>query len=131
MTFKGAELRAKHLDNSYKSAVHSNPDSAVFKSPEEQTELQKSYVRLIRDLSSFLKSNNFKWEKPTKCFNRIYFNATGKIDYFLYDFPKDQIAPEKEKEFGRLLNLFAEEYKFPLKANENFAQCSPIKYTDL
>ena len=38
---------------------------------------------------------------------------------------------EKEKEFEQLLNLFAQEYTFSLKANENFAQCSPIKYTDL
>ncbi|HYK77737.1 MAG TPA: hypothetical protein VEV16_12235, partial [Daejeonella sp.] len=115
----------------YKSAVHSNAELAVFKSPEEQAELQKAYITLIKDLATFLKSKDFKWEKPTRCFNRIYFNPIGKIDYFLYNFPKDQIAPEKEKEFDRLLNLFVKDYKFSLKANENFAQCSPIKYTDL
>jgi hypothetical protein len=134
MTFKEAELRGKsfqHLDSLYKSAVHSNTDLAVFKSSEEQAELQKSYITLIKDLATFLKSKDFKWEKPTRCFNRIYFNPAGKIDYFLYNFSKDQIAPEKEKEFERLLNLFAKDYKFSLKANENFAQCSPIKYTDL
>ena len=133
MTFKEAELRGKsfqHLDSLYKSAVHSNADLAVFKSSEEQAELQKSYITLIKDLATFLKSKDFKWEKPTRCFNRIYFNPTGKIDYFLYNFPKDQIEPEKEKEFDRLLNLFAKDYKFSLKADENFAQCSPIKYTD-
>lgn len=134
MTFKEAEVLGKsfqHLDSLYKSAVHSNADLAVFKSSGEQAELQKSYILLIKDLATFLKLKDFKWGKTTKCFNRIYFNPAGKIDYFLYNFPKDQIAPEKEKEFERLLNLFVKEYKFPLIANENFAQCSSIKYTDL
>jgi hypothetical protein len=133
-TFQEAEIRGtsyQHLDSLYKSAVHTKAELAVFKSPEEQAELQKAYISLIKDLATFLKSKDFKWEKQTRCFNRIYFSPAGTIDYFLYNFPKDEIVPEKEKEFERLLNLFAQDYKFPLKAKENFAQCSPIKYNDL
>jgi hypothetical protein len=134
MTFKNAEAKGKsfrHLDSLYKSAVHIDVNLTVFKSQEEQAELQKAYVGLVKDLAAFLKSNNFKWEKPTRCFNRIYFNSNGTIDYFLYNFSADQIVPEKEKEFDRLLNLFIKNYRFSLNAKERFAQCSPIKYTDL
>ncbi|MBB2147929.1 hypothetical protein [Pedobacter gandavensis] len=131
MTFQEAEVRGRsfqHLDSLYKSAVDADPKRAVFKTPQEQAELQKSYSALIQDLGVFLKANDFNWEKPTRCFNRIYFNPGGKIDYFLFNFPKDMIAAEKEKEFQRLLNVFIKDYKFPMKAKENFAQCSPVKY---
>ena len=134
LTVKRAEtigISARHLDSLYKSAIHSDVSLAVFKSQEEQAELLKAYTSLIQDLAAFLKSNNFQWQKPTRCFNRIYFNQEGAIDYFLYNFPAIELEAEKEKEFDRLLNLFIKDYRFPLKANEKFAQCSPIKYTDL
>lgn len=134
MTFREAETKGipfQFLDSLYKSAIHSNLDLAVFKSSDEQLEVKKSYTALIKDLAVFLKSNDFMWEKPTNCFNRIYFNPEGKIYYFLFNFPEDQITPEKEREFGRLLNLFVVDYVFSLKSHENFAQCSPIRYIDL
>ena len=134
LTFKQSELEGKsyvHLDSLYKSAVHSDEKKAVFKSEKEQLELQKAYQSLIYDLSKFLNESNFKWGKTTRCFNRIYFNKNGKIDYFLYNFPDGEITDEKEKEFSRLLNIFVKKKKIQLKAKEKFAQCSPIKYNDL
>jgi len=121
----------QHLDSLYKSAVHSEAKLAVFKSADEQAKLQQAYAKLINELGIFLQSNGFKWEKQTRCFNRIYFTPAGKIDYFLYSFPKDELAPQKEKEFGRLLNQFIKDHRIAITAAENFAQCSPIKYNDL
>jgi len=134
LTFEQAELQGKsyiHLDSLYKSAVHSNEKMAVFKSEKEQLELQKAYQSLILDLAKFLSESNFKWGKTTRCFNRIYFNENGKIDYFLFNFPEGEITNEKEKEFSRLLNMFIKKKKINIKAKEKFAQCSPIKYNDL
>lgn len=133
MSFERAVAEGKayqQLDSSYRSAVHTNPALAVFKTPEEQENFRKAYAAFIGDLASFLKSKNFEWEKQTRCFNRIYFDSDGTVDYFLYNFPAGQLEPEKEKEFDRLLNLFIQNHSFSLTANENFAQCSPIKYTD-
>ena len=67
---------------------------------------------MLQDLGVFLKSNNFTWEKLTRCFNRIYFSPDGAIDYFLFDFPPGQIEPEKEKEFEHLLNVFIKTTNF-------------------
>ena len=120
-----------HLDSLYKSAVHTDVKLAVFKTEEGQAKLIKAYTQLLQDLGRFLKDNNFKWEGPTKGFNRIYLNANGKIDYFLYNFSKDQLSSTKEKEFYRLLNLFVKDYQFALTAQENFAQCSPVTYLDI
>jgi hypothetical protein len=133
MTFQEAEKQGKpyqYLDSLYKSAVHSDSTLAVFKTPAEQQVLQKAYVDFLRQLGDFLKANNFKWEKLTRCFNRIYINSDGTVDYFLYKFSKDQITEEKEKEFERLLTIFLKDHKFSASAKEKFAQCSPVKYND-
>lgn len=134
MTFQEAEkkgLSYQHLDSIYTSAVHSDTSLAVFKSEKEQEALQQAYYKLLQDFGNFLSKNNFNWEKPTRCFNRIYFNADGTIDYFLYNFlgnPEDKPANEIEKEFEKLLNVFISDYAFALKAKTKFAQCSPTTY---
>ncbi|MFM2269196.1 MAG: hypothetical protein RL757_2637 [Bacteroidota bacterium] len=133
MTFENAAKQDnsyEKLDKIYKSAVNNDPQFAVFKTPEEQADLQKAYVTLLQNLGKFLKSKGFKWEKETKCFNRIYINSDGTIDYFLYNFSKNQVAPEKQAEFEILLNEFIKTQKFPITAKEKFAQCSPVKYND-
>ena len=122
------------LDLEYKSAVHSDSTKAVFKTVEEQQKLQESYTKLLQDFGSFLNKNNFKWETKTKCFQRIYFDQNGKIDYFIYNFklksvpPENLISEEKQKEFQRLLELFVKDYSFSSTSKEKFAQCSPTSY---
>lgn len=134
MTFQDAEkqgITIPHLDSVYKSAVHVDTAKAVFKTEKQQEGVQEKYMKLLQDFGKFLTKNKFTWEKPTRCFNRIYFNSDGTIDYFLYNFlgkPADKLSDEKEKEFTRLLNSFIKDYKFGITANEKFAQCSPTTY---
>ncbi|HLG04379.1 MAG TPA: hypothetical protein VI731_12345 [Bacteroidia bacterium] len=134
LTFQDAKkqgIRITLLDSVYKSAVHADTSQAIFKTESEQKELEEAYVKLLQDFGKFLTANNFTWDKPTRCFNRIYFNANGTIDYFLFNFlgkAEDKPAPEKEQEFARLLNIFIQDYKFPLTAPTKFAQCSPVTY---
>ncbi|MES2691544.1 MAG: hypothetical protein V4658_14140 [Bacteroidota bacterium] len=137
MTIKDAEKKGitiQHLDSIYKSAAHADSTKAVFKSQPEQQELLKAYTQLLSDFGDYLHKNKFTWNRPTRCWNRIYFDSTGSIDYFLYNFltkdvkPEDQVPLHRQAEFNRLLNLFIKAYKFPLKANTKFAQCSPVTY---
>jgi hypothetical protein len=134
LTFQAAEakgLKISYLDSEYKSALHSDPSLAVFTSNEDQVKMQESYHKLLKDLGVFLSDNNFDWENPTKCFNRIYFNADGKIDYFLFNFlgaGGEKPNALKEARFQELLNSFIQDYQFPLKPDIKFAQCSPVTY---
>lgn len=137
LTFQEAEKQSigyAHLDSIYKSAVHADTALAVFKTEKEQDEMGKAYVRLLKDFGKFLSKNKFEWDRVSKCFNRIYFNTDGSIDYFLYDFlyknvkPEDQLSQDKQMEFNRLLNLFIQDYKISLTAETKFAQCSPVTY---
>ena len=116
------------LDSIYPSAVHSDSSKAVFKGREK--EFYEGYVSMLNTLAGFLKENGFRWDKKTRCFNRVYFNSEGKINYFLFNFYPDQIESTKEQQFEKLIGDFIKTYQFPLKANSNFAQCSPVSYND-
>lgn len=116
------------VDSIYKSAFHSTePEKAVFKAEEDVQKHIASYKDFLQKFGKYLKSNNFKWDETTRCFNRVYMDEDGTVDYFLYDF-KTPISKEKEKEFRRLLNLFISQNKFGNTAPEKFAQCSPVIY---
>ncbi len=131
MTFGEAETSGtsiRTLDSLYQSALHSDSTKAVFGN--RQDEFTNSYTRLLKDLNAYLHGHNYRWEQETRCFNRIYFNKEGRIDYFLYNFKKGAIAPEKAGQFEALLNEFIKSYRFPLSAPVKFAQCSPTVYRD-
>jgi hypothetical protein len=127
-------ISIEQLDLEYKSALDTDSTKAVFRSEQEQAQLQKAYIQLLQDLSTFLKQHDFKWEKATKCFQRIYFSTDGKIDYFIYNFKlksvaaADLISDKRAAKFDELLGLFIKDYTFAVKANEKFAQCSPTAF---
>ena len=129
LTFNEAKeqgLSSARLDSLYASGLSSDTTLGVFKNT--QGEYIKSYQNLLQDLGKYLKKNNFDWEKPVKGFNRIFFDKSGKIDYFLYSFHPDQLTAAQEKRFGELLAGFILEYRFQLSADKNFAQCSNVTY---
>lgn len=134
LSFHDAEkqgISMQYLDSIYKNAVNNDTTLAIFKTNTEQEKLQQSYTRLLKDLGNYLSKNNFKWEKKTPCFNKVYFNNDGAIDYFLFFFrgnEEDKPSEAKQKEFQRLLNLFIKDYKFSLKANTKFTQCGGAVY---
>jgi hypothetical protein len=134
LTFQQAEkqgISINQLDSIYANAVHSDTSLAVFKTEKEQEDSHQAYIKLLQDFGKFLSEHNFKWEKPTRCFNRIYFDSDGTIDYFLFNFlgkTEDKPDVNTEMEFQRLLTIFISKYKFSLTANTKFAQCSPTTY---
>lgn len=123
-------ISVKLLDSLYTPALSGDADSMKTVFYGKYTEFVREYRRLILDLNEHLTKNHFIWGKTTRCFNRIYFNEHGTIDYFLYNFRPGEITPEKEQQFEKLLTAFIEAYKFPLPAPSKFAQCSPVTYTD-
>lgn len=93
-------ISIQSLDSIYKSAVHVDSTQAVFTEEEDVKALYSSYVQLLQDLGNFLSENDFEWEQPRRCFNRIYFAPNGTIDYFLFKFlgdPENQPSLEKQK----------------------------------
>lgn len=129
-TFQKAEsqgISIAQLDERYQGALHSDSTKAAFKGKEK--EFYESYKSLLQDLNKHLVKNDFHWKKTTKCFNRIYMDNSGSIDYFLFNFYPGEIEVDEEKQFEKLLGEFIQTYQFPLTNENKFAQCSPVTYT--
>ena len=119
-------ISIQELDDTYTSGIHADTSLGVFN--KNQDEFISAYQKLLQELGKYLNDNKFSWDKATKGFNRIYFQKNGKIDYFIYHFKPGQLTIEQEKRFGELLESFIKNYTFPLTADKNFAQCSPVTY---
>jgi hypothetical protein len=86
---------------------------------------------MLYDLNSYLNKNNFTWDKPTRIFNRIYFQPDGSINYYLVNLALPGTDTRKAKQFIPLLNQFVQTYKIKITAKTKFAQCSPVVYQDV
>lgn len=135
MTFQEAEaqgIRISYLDSTYPSAVNVDTALAVFKTEAELENMRNAYVKLLQDFGAYLHANKYVWDKPTRCFNRIYFSSDGRIDYFLFNFlgktESENPSAAQQQAFKRLLNQFIKNYQFEVTASTKFAQCSPTTY---
>jgi hypothetical protein len=131
VTFQNAPnmgIEMKQLDNIYISGVNVDTSKAAFAG--QENEFYKAWETMYKELAGFLKENGFKWEQPTRCFNKVYFSSDGSIDYFLYNFRSGNISEEKAMQFDQLLNQFIKTYKFGMSCKVKFSQCGPILYMD-
>lgn len=131
LTFNNAKnqgIDIKSLDSIYMNAInYADSTKGAFININE---FYDNYLNMLKEFGRFLNENDFKWEKTTKGFNRIYFNTDGSVDYFLYNFKEGEISEEKELRFNQLLNEFIKNYKFPMTNEHKFVQCSPVNYLD-
>lgn len=132
LTFQDAEKQGvamQKLDKLYANALDADTAKAVFKGTQVQA-FYKAYTTMLTDLSAFLQKNNFKWEKPTRIFHRIYFEPDGSIDHYLLNLQPTGMDAAKQDMLIKLVNDFAKNYKLAITADKKFAQCSPAIYQD-
>lgn len=127
--YDGTGKKISELDKNHPSAVIADSEESVFLNREE--EMFEAWKSLLIDIGQFLHENEFFWGKPTRCFNRVYFSKTGKIEVFLFDF-KTKIDEEKINRFKELLAEFVNDYKIKIKepANRKFSQCGMALFKD-
>lgn len=116
------------LDSLYQNAMNADSTRAVF--GDRQEAFMVAWPEFLAELAHYLKDHDFQWGAPTRCFARIYFADTGRVDLFLYSFREGTIDRAKEERFGELLNGFLAAHEFPLKAAVPFAQCGPVVFQD-
>ncbi|RYY07508.1 MAG: hypothetical protein EOP43_03055 [Sphingobacteriaceae bacterium] len=132
VTFQEAEKRGltvEKLDRKYHNALDSDPAKAVFTGKKKDAFYQ-AYVKMLTDLSIYLKENHFTWGKPTRIVHRIYFENDGSISYYLVNLKPAGMVEEKEKQFLSILNQFIQHYKIHITGASSFAQCGPAIYMD-
>ncbi|WP_345949510.1 hypothetical protein ABDD95_21945 [Mucilaginibacter sp. PAMB04274] len=129
-TFQNAEQQGysmMKLDKAYGSALDADSTKAVFKG-QKTGEFIKAYTQMLNNLQVYLNQHGFIWDKPTRIFNRIYFEPDGSISYYLVNLKTTSLNEEKQKQFVALLKDFIQNYKINITGNTRFAQCSPVLY---
>lgn len=134
LTIQEAEVKGIFFDSL--NAVYSMANSVdtskpVFKTEADMEKAFIGYQNLFDEFGKFLKEKNFKWPFATSCFQKVYFNEAGEIDYFLYNFlgePPYEVTADQEMKFQKLLNEFIKVYKFPVTANRKHSQCGTVVY---
>lgn len=126
--FETSEAEIARLDSLHPAAVHVDTTLGVFKGREQ--EFMEAWKNFLTDFGAFLNENDLQWEEPTRCFNRIYFNADGTIDTFLFAFKEGEVSEARQERFRELAYRFAADYKLQLDSNApgKFAQCGPVVY---
>lgn len=132
MTFQAGKekgIEMENLDDNYPSPLGSDSASAAIFDVDRDQYIAY-YQEYLGHLGKYLAEQGFKWEQPRWCFNKIYFNEEGKVDYFLYNFRPGEITDEMAVDFQKHLENFVKESEFPAKPNSAFSQCSPVTYAD-
>jgi len=121
------------LDSIYNGLIFLDSTGHTF--PRDTSEFLKynAYKIMLQDIADYLVSNKFEWDHPIKIINKIYYSHDGTIDYFLYRFNNStdstkEFSIDKQIEFNRLLTLFIQTYKFPIKSEAKFSQCGTTTY---
>lgn len=120
------EFRALNLDSSYTNLL--DPRNVT---ESEYKAVKASWSEFHKQVSKFIKEENFNWEVPDSTIsivNRIYFDKNGTIDYYAFKILNPSIPAEKRSEFENVLKKFSKEIKLNLKRDEQYAQCGKTKY---
>lgn len=132
LSFSEAEengLSIEQIDSEYKSAIHAQPENAVFS--EKADEFTEEYKAYIVELARELNENGFYWGEPTRVFTRIYFSKDGQIDHFFYNNQHAGLDENERQKFESIVNHFITGNSIEIKGTESFAQCSPVVYSDV
>ena len=89
------------LDSAYTNAINEDSTKAAFQGQQET--FIGHYQQFYRDLDDYLHANGFYWSDTTRCFNKIYFSASGRVEHYLFGF-HGQLPPVEEKRFQELSN---------------------------
>lgn len=110
------------LDARYRSAVHSDPEQAVFAGREG--DVAQAWGAFLQSLGAFMRDEGMEWSEPIRGYHRFYFAPDGSVDRVLYAL-RDEEGPHAAQ-YGEVLDAFVRTHRIGLTAAEPFAQCSPV-----
>ncbi|MEC3906269.1 hypothetical protein VOI54_04525 [Tamlana sp. 2201CG12-4] len=122
------EIKKLNLDSIYLNLL--DPRNVT---EAEYQKVGKSWTEFHKNVSDFIKSENFKWEVPDSTItvmNRIYFSKDGTVDFYTFKIRNQSVSTEKRTEYEKVLQKFCENVKIDLYRNERYAQCGKIKYVN-
>ncbi len=132
MTFQETEknnISIKHLDSLYLNATASGTFAGVFNGSKK---FDEAWLKFHQDLINYMAKRGIKWEKPQNCFNKIYFEADGKVAYWFFNFPKaDNVPADVQEKYRNSINEFSKTEKLKIKSEAKFSQCVTVTLMEL
>lgn len=119
------KLKPLKLDDRYANLL--NPQI----SGDEFQVIYKSWGEFHTSIGAFVNKENFNWgvaDSTITLVNKIYFDKTGKVDYFLFKVRNENVTNTKKEAYQKLLNKFIKNMRVNLKRDSQFAQCGKVEY---
>lgn len=117
------------LDSIYSSAVHADSTKAFFKSGAAQEAWMGRWQEMLYELGDSLHSYGLRWDGKVRVFIRTYFNAAGRIDYFLYSIKEagpGYPGAKMRDSMRTVFRHFAATYALDSPIGATVVQCGPI-----
>ena len=132
MTFQEMEkngLKMDSLQRLYPNATKTDTFAGVFPAGKKGDRFSDAWLKYYTDLMNYFSENGLKWEKPTYCFNKIFFDANGKVEYWFFNFKKaDNIPDDVQQKYLQGLQQFSKKHKIKIKADSKFTQCASVTF---
>lgn len=134
LTFQDAKAQGIDvtlLDSLYKNVFDTDTGKGVFQGKDRER-FNVAWVDFHERLMKHLNKNGLYWEKSTWCLNKMYFSKKGEVEYWLFNFNKeDQIPQERQELYKKLVLSFCKENKLKMKNNIPFSQCASIDFVNV
>lgn len=122
--FIANESKSEELNRIYASSAYSESED-IFGDRKEL--FSATFTSMILDLNQYLHSEGFEWNQEVAYTFKFYIGENGKIDHLIYQF-HNGIVISNEDQFGDLLNVWINYYRFPLKAPGPFRHYYASKF---
>lgn len=86
------------------------------------------WSKFTREITKYMKENNFLFGKQMKGLIEVYFNKNGNIDYFFISLRDPEFPKEKFDKMLKLLGEFSKDYKFTIEAKQAFSNMGGISF---
>ena len=134
MTFQEMEkngLKMDSLQRIYPNATRSDTFVGVFPAGKKGDQFNAAWLDYYTDLMNYFSENGLIWEKPTYCFNKIFFDSKGRVEYWFFNFSKaDNIPDSIQQKYSDGLKKFSKKHKIRIKADSKFTQCASVTFVN-
>src|ERR1051326_3027290 len=134
MTFQDMEkngVRMTQLDSLYPNAMKTTTFEGVFPEGKKLKKFDKAWGGFYEELMNYFSKSGLKWEKPTYCFNKIYFDADGNVQYWFFNFMKeDNIPADVQAKYLQGIKDFSKTHQIKIKAGTKFSQCASVTFVN-
>ncbi len=129
MTFEAAGasgLRVSELEQTYN--VELGAEETLYCPPMDAHREEMMFREMRYQLADSLKAWGLRWNRTTVIKNRVFFDAEGKLDYYIYSVSPPFASPSERIRFEEHITGFFTAYRLPCVPSTLVARCANITF---